>query len=267
MFLYFWLEKFFINNTITNQFMKALVTGASSGIGEEFAKQLSAKGYDVVLVARRQSNLESLASDLHAKYSVKPEVLVSDLSTYEGIAKAEDYIRSMDSLDMLVNNAGFGVPGRFQDIPMDKLQAMINLHVIASTRLCYQAIPKVKAIINVCSTAAFISKSGRAVYSATKSYLTMFSKALQEDVPWIKIQALCPGFTYSNFHSTDEFKGDKENAPKFLWMTPEQVVKKSLKALDRKEVVYVPGFYNKLLVSLMNNKLISPLVWKYYNRH
>ncbi|MDP3027094.1 MAG: SDR family oxidoreductase [Nanoarchaeota archaeon] len=250
--------------------LTALITGASGGLGAEFARQLAEKNYDLILVARKKDRLDSLADELQKNYSNKCDILVSDLSTYEGMEKVEDYIRKLDSLDTLINNAGFGIPKRFQDVPLNKLQDMINLHIIAPTRLCYAAIPimikqKKGAIINVSSLASLIPKSKSAIYSATKSYLTMFSKTLQGDLEKeIKIQALCPGFTHTDFHDTKEFKDYNARIPEFLWRDPEYVVKKSLKELDKSIVICVPGFENKILVSLMNNKLISSLLWKYH---
>ena len=250
---------------------KALITGASSGIGKEFAIQLSKKGYHTVLVARRKEKLEEVANELEKNYPTKSEILVSDLSKQEGMEEVENYIKKLDGLDMLINNAGFGIPRKFQDIPLEKSLDMINLHVTTPTRLCYAAIPKMSkqgVIINVSSLASLIPKAGSSVYAATKSYLTMFSKTLQKDLrDKIKIQALCPGFTHTGFHDTEEFKNWGANIPKLLWTNAEYVVEKSLKDLKKDKVVCIPEFHNHILLSLMNNKLISPILWKFYGKN
>jgi len=250
--------------------LTALITGASSGLGAEFARQLSWIGYNPILVARRKEKLEELSEELKRVYGVSPEILTADLSAYEGMEKVEDYIEKLGGLDMLVNNAGFGIPKKFQDVGLEKLQGMINLHVIAPTRLCYRAIPKMRekgAIINVASIAPLVTKSNAAVYSPTKSYLITFSKILQKDLGnKIKVQVLCPGFVHTSFHDTEAFKGYDVRIPKFLWRDKEYVVKKSLRALGKNKVVCIPGIENKILVSLMNNKLISSILWGYYQK-
>lgn len=249
--------------------LRALITGASKGIGAEFARQLSWKGYDCVLIARGKEKLEETAEELRKVYGADPETLIADLSTYGGIEKVEDYIKGLDSLDMLVNNAGFGIPKKFQDSPLNRLQDMIKLHVVAPTRLCYAAIPKMKqgSIINVASVAPLVNSAGSALYSPTKYYLISFSKILQKDLgEKVKVQALCPGFTHTSFHDTEEFGDWDVNIPRFLWTDAKYVVEKSLKSLEKDKVVCIPGFHNKIVISLVNNRLLSSLLWRYYKK-
>ncbi len=253
--------------------MISLITGASSGIGAEFAFQLSEKGYNPILVARRQEKLEKLAKALEKEYLVHPKVLSADLLKEEDLEKVEDYISGLSHLDFLVNSAGFGIPGKFQEVFLTKSLDMLDLHAVVPTRLCHTAIQKMDKgnIINVSSLASLINRPGYTVYSATKSYLTVFSQTLQKDLGEnIKVQALCPGFTHTPFHYTKEYKDKSglQKIPAFLWMDVEEVVKSSLKELGKKrhKVVYIPGFNNRFFLSLMNNKIISPLIWRYYDK-
>jgi short-subunit dehydrogenase len=233
----------------------ALVTGASSGIGEAFAKKLASWGYNVVLVARRLQKLESIAKELEQRHPIVAEALPADLATDSGVALVEKRIGKIPDLTMLVNNAGFGTQGAFADVDLGKSLAMIQVHVTASTRLVHAALPGMIArrkgtLINVSSPSAFIPLSGNMIYSATKSYLIAFSECLQLEVQaaGIKVQALCPGFTYTEFHSTAEFEEmDRSRLPNFMWMSAEETVERSLNALNNGEVVFVPGFVNCLL--------------------
>jgi short-subunit dehydrogenase len=233
----------------------ALITGASSGIGEAFARKLASLGYDLVLVARRKERLDAIAEELRGKDQVTVETLPGDLCQDGDVSRIEHRIEALDTLTLLVNNAGFGTRGAFVDVELEKSLAMIQVHVTASTRLARAALPAMLArqkgtLINVASPSAFIPLSGNTVYSATKAYLIAFSECLQLEVQdaGIKVQALCPGFTYSGFHDTDEFKGmDRSKIPDFLWMSAEETVEQSLNALNNGKVVFVPGFTNRLM--------------------
>jgi len=237
----------------------ALITGASSGIGEAFARELAARNYGLVIVARRKDRLEELARELRNNYSIFVDVIVADLSTEKDIEQVEAYIKEVKNLDMLINNAGFGTKGYFSDVSPKKSIGMINVHILATTRFCRAALPSMikrnrGSIINVSSIASFYPPKGAAVYSATKTYLNMFSSILQKELKSckIKVQALCPGFTYTGFHDTEEYKDfDRLSTPKVLWMSAEEVVKQSLKALKKKRVVFIPGIKNRILARLM----------------
>ena len=233
----------------------ALITGASSGIGEAFAIELAAMKHDITLVARRPDKLEQLAKDLREKYEINVNVIIADLSTEQGIEIVENYIKKTHSLDLLINCAGFGLRGDFHNLNKDQISQIIDVHVKSSTRFCRAAIPVMQDrgygyIINVSSLAAFFPFKGSAIYVATKIYLVYLSKAIQKEVRKhnIKIQALCPGFTNTGFHYTEVFKDfDRSTVPKHLWMQHDVVAKKSLKALKNKKVVYIPGFKNKVI--------------------
>jgi len=248
----------------------ALVTGASSGIGEAFARQLASQGHDLTIVARRKDRLEELAEELRSSYAISVDVIVADLSTEKGMECVEEHIRHVESLDVLVNAAGFGISGHFADISPGKSIAMINVHVLAATRFCRAALPNMikrnrGSIINVSSMVAFSPLLGNTVYSATKSYLNMFSRSLQTELGnfHIRVQALCPGFTYTGFHDTEEFRDfSRSSVPKALWMSAQEVAERSLKALRKNKVVFVPGIKNRILAGLMNNETISRCIIK-----
>ncbi len=236
----------------------AVITGASSGIGAAFARALAARGYDLVLVARREERLTALAAELQARHAITAEVLVADLAKHADIERVARHIAGMETLEMLINNAGFGTTGRFFKVDLARHLEMIHVHVVASVRFCHAALPGMVAhgrgaIINLASVAAFLPLVGNATYSATKRFLVTFSQSLQMELAGtgVRVQALCPGFTYSEFHDTPEYARFKRSSiPAFMWMSAEGVVAGSLKALERNRVVYIPGFQNRLIVAL-----------------
>ncbi len=246
----------------------ALITGASSGIGESFTRRLAAQGYNVVLVARREERLKKLAAELAKQHGVQAEVLVADLSTQEGMACVEQRL-GRDDVDCLVNNAGYDVFGSFADIPVEKTLGMINCHVVSSVRFCRAALPGMitrqgGAIINVCSIGAFVPKPRDSTYVSAKAYLKMFSESLAIELngAGIRVQALCPGFTLSEFHDAPDYAQYriKERTPRWLWMTCEQVVEHSLRALGENRVVCVPGVQNQAIVVAANTGLSTWLL-------
>jgi short-subunit dehydrogenase len=245
----------------------ALITGASSGIGATFARQLAAQGYDLILVARRVERLQSLADELRHCYSVRAEAIAADLSAEADLQQVEQRVADQDNLTMLVNNAGFGTVGAFVHVPLERHVDMIAVHVIAPTRLCYAALPgmirrKQGAIINVSSVAAFMPAS--VDYSSTKAYLNVFSEALQMELKGtgVYVQALCPGLTHTEFHDSPEFKSPASRigkAPKFAWMSAEDVVATSLRSLGHGSVICIPGWGNRLMATIARSAF-APLV-------
>ncbi|MCS6826733.1 MAG: SDR family oxidoreductase [Caldilinea sp.] len=243
----------------------ALITGASAGIGAEYARQLAARGIDLTLVARRAERLHELARSLTAAHGVHCEVLVADLAHDEGVSLVEAHIRSMDNLAILVNNAGFGTVGRLVNADPRRQQEMIQLHVMAPMRLTQAALPGMiarrhGAIINVASVAAYWRFVGNVNYAATKAYLVAFSEGLQIEVRGggVHVQALCPGFTRTEFHHTEEYKKHKPRRyPGFLWMSAEEVVRQSLDALGNGRVVVVPGLFYRALVLALRTPVIG----------
>ena len=230
----------------------ALITGASSGIGETFARALAARGYDLILVARRKERLEALARELNA------EVLVADLTKDAELKLVEDRIAAADNLELLVNNAGFGALGRFWEADLDGQDQMHRLHVLATMRLTHAALKGMVArksggVINVASVAGFVQSPGSTSYGATKRWMNGFTEGLYLELKSIgspvKVQALCPGFTYSEFH--DVAGMDRGTIPASLWMKAEDVVAASLRGLDRGDLFVIPGWRYKFLVRLL----------------
>lgn len=245
----------------------ALVTGASSGLGAEFARQLAARAYKVVLVARREERLAKLAAGLQTNHGITADIVVADLSNETGIEKVVNSISQIPNLTVLVNNAGFGLSGRFAQLAIDRQIEMIHLHVIASVRLTYAALPgmlerKSGAIINVSSLAGILPLRN-VTYGSTKAYLIHFSRLLQNELEGtgIRIQALCPGYILTEFHATrDVSKKRRSQIPKFLWLSPEKVVSESLASIDHGKVVYIPGRIYRLITILGTNAITFPII-------
>jgi short-subunit dehydrogenase len=220
----------------------ALVTGASAGIGLCFAERLAEMGHDLILVARRRDRLEDLARRLGADYGADVEVQPADLTDTAELRKIEDRIAAEPRLSLLLNNAGFGTVGLFQDVEPDRLEAEIRLNVLALSRLARAAVgPMVErgagTIINVSSGAGFQPGPWFANYSATKAFVTSLSEALAGELEGtgVRVQVLCPGPVTTEF--AEVAGGDEENVPAMLVQTPEQVVEASLAALEKNQVV------------------------------
>lgn len=229
---------------------RALVTGASAGIGAVFARKLSQQGYDLILVARRRDRLDVLARELGGT-----EVLAADLTLDADLRRVEDWILAEPRLELLVNNAGFGIEGPFFERPLEGQDHMHRLHVMATLRLTHAAlrtmVPRRKgAIINVSSVAGFGQTPGSVSYCATKAWMNSFTEGIDLELRSagspVKVQALCPGFTRSEFH--DVAGVDRNRIPRRLWMSAEDVVDASLAGLAEGKLFVVPGKIYKTLV-------------------
>jgi hypothetical protein len=229
---------------------RALVTGASAGIGAVFARKLAQQGYDLILVARRRDRLDALARELGGA-----EVLAADLNLDADLKRVEDWIAVEPRLELLVNNAGFGIEGPFYDRPVEGQDQMHRLHIMATLRLTHAAlrtmVPRRKGgIINVSSVAAFGQSPGSVSYCATKAWMNSFTEGLDLELRSagspVRVQALCPGFTYSEFH--DVAGVDRNRIPKRLWMSAEDVVQASLDGLAKGKLFVVPGTIYKTVV-------------------
>ena len=234
----------------------ALITGASAGLGVAFARELARRGCDLVLVARRVERLERVAAELRQAFDVEVEELPADLADLQDILRVEQRIAALDRLEYLVNNAGFGVRGLFVDSDIERHTALQHVHMLAPLRLSHAALRGMLRrrhgnIINVSSLASFLAMPGAVNYNASKAYLNTFSKALASELSksGVRIQALCPGFIYTEFHSTPEYASLNayERIPRFFWDSPERVVAASLRALPHGPVVYVPFLKNKVI--------------------
>ena len=238
----------------------ALITGASSGIGAAFAAALAARGYDLVLVARRRDALERQARSLRQERGILAEVCTADLTSDQDLARVEQRIAAASDLELLVNNAGFGTRGKFFHADIRGQDQMHRLHVLATMRLTHAALAGMVerrrgGVINVSSVAAFWQSPGSVSYCATKGWINSFTEGLAMELAGagspVKVQALCPGYTRSAFHESAGMR--MEGIPKSLWMTAEQVVAESLRGLDRGRTFVVPGWPYKGFVFLMKH--------------
>ena len=234
----------------------ALVTGASSGIGEVFARKLSARGFSLILVARREDRLRKLAAEL----GPETKVVVADLASAENLACVEQLIAESGRLELLVNNAGFGSRLRFWEADLAQQDEMHRVHIMATMRLTHAAlrsmVPRQRgAVISVSSVAAFGTAPGAVSYCATKTWINAFTEGLDRELRSIRspvqVQALCPGFTYSEFH--DVVQVNRNSIPRFLWLQPDDVVESSLQALDRRQWLVVPNWKYKAGVTVMRH--------------
>lgn len=252
----------------------ALITGASSGIGAEFARQLAARGYSPILVGRRADRLADVAAEIKAKYAITAEPLVADLEQDADVRAVAERIAGLPALDLLVNNAGFGIGRPFAEADLAGQLAMLKVHVVAPNHLARAALPGMIArgsggIINVASLMAFMAVPTNVNYCATKAYLTTFSRALAAEVrrSGVKVQALCPGLTITEFHGRSAQSGtDHERFPRFAWSSAQTVVAASLRALDRGQVICVPGFLNRMIYWLARTGLVDRLAPMVLNR-
>jgi uncharacterized protein len=253
----------------------AVVTGATAGIGREFAEQLGARGYDLLLVARDRQRLAATAESIASSHSVEVEAFPADLSRDDDVTRLGERLAASPRLALLVNNAGFGTRGRLAEADIERQEAMLRLHVLAPMRLARAALPVLLArrsggVINVSSVAGFIYSVGNVNYCATKAYLTTFSEGLAAELhgTGVRIQALCPGFTRTEFHA--RMPGTVESHPRFLWLSARSVVAYSLQCLERGgPVVCVPGFRWRLIVlaiRLTPRSLIGWVTRRQYSR-
>jgi uncharacterized protein len=236
----------------------AVVTGASAGIGKEFCERLAGRGYDLIVVARDGNRLEALRQDLEQRHGIRVEAFPADLTIDTDVSLVAERLTRSSGLMLLVNNAGFGTRGTLADASPALQEAMLRLHVVAPMRLTQAALPVLLrngrgGIVNVSSVASFLYSPGNVNYCATKAYLTNFSEGLAAELAGtgVRVQALCPGFTRTEFH--DRMHLDQESLPPpWMWTSAGKVVEASLRRIERGGgVVCVPGVRNKLIVLLL----------------
>ena len=232
----------------------ALVTGATAGIGLEFARQLAARGDDLVLVARDVARLEAVAADLRASYDGTVEVLPADLTDSDQLARVEARLADRaQGIDLLVNNAGFGLKERFLDNPLDVEQAQQDVLVRAVLRLTHAALGGMVergrgGVINVSSVAAFFP---RGTYSAAKAWVNSFSRWAHDEYAGqgVTVMALCPGFVKTEFHERLGIDRDS-SAPKPLWLEADRLVREALADFDKGKAVSIPSKRYKTIVTV-----------------
>ena len=253
----------------------SLVTGASSGLGEEFARQLAARGGDLVLVARSADRLEALAEDLRARHRVTVTTLPADLSLPAEVSRVAAQAATTE-IDVLVNNAGFGTYGTFADLDAGREHDEIMVNAVAAVDLAHAALPGMLGrrrggIITVASAAAFQPSPHQAVYGATKAFALAFSEALWAETrgSGVRILALCPGPVATGYFTA---LGDQDATTSVIYRRmadPADVVKTALRAFDRDTMTVVPGlrtsflaqsyrFFPRTLVARMTGKMLAP---------
>lgn len=227
----------------------AVVTGASSGIGASYARLLAAEGHNLVLIARDASRLEALARELSSAHGIEANFFSADLTTESGCAKVEEFLAG-NAVDVLINNAGYGLNSAFTKSQISQEQEVLNILVRTPMRLCHTVLPGMRArghgiVVNVSSVAGFIAGGA---YSAMKSYVTVLSESLNAELTGtgVTVSALCPGFTRTEFHQRASMKMDA--LPNFMWLNADRLVAKSWSDAKRGKAVSVPGWQYRALL-------------------
>lgn len=237
----------------------ALITGASAGLGAEFCRQLAAKGYQLVLVARRADKLQAVADEVKAAHGTNSLIITADLEQTDA---GEAIVRRLEdeniNIEYLVNNAGYGLPGSFHVPAWQEHANFIQIMMTAVCELTWRLLPGMRDrgkgyIVNVASVAALVPASpGHTLYGASKSFLIKFSEALalENADSGVKVTALCPGFTYTEFHDVNDTRSLVSKLPAYLWLDAKDVVSDALEALSAESVksIVVPGRQYKSLV-------------------
>lgn len=246
----------------------ALITGATSGIGAAFARRFAAQGYGLVLTGRREAQLRAVAQEIEAQYRVPVDVVLVELADPAGAPTVLEHAAGK-TVEVLVNNAGFGVNSLFVEGDLASYRAMTAVHVDAPMQLVHALLPGMLArgrgaIINVSSDGAFLLMRKNSVYAASKGFLKTFSEALHLELlgSGVRVQALCPGLTHTDFHEKMGMAKARQQDSRFVhWMSPETVVDASLRALERDQVICIPGTMTRLEVALINR---LPRRWFYH---
>lgn len=250
----------------------ALVTGSSAGIGAAFARDLAAQGCALVLTARRIERLQTLAAELEQAHGTRCEILPADLADPAAPANlcAQLDVRGI-GIDMLINNAGYGVPGTFEASLWPRHADFIQVMMTAPTELAHRLLPGMRArghgrIVNVASLAGLVpGTAAHTLYGASKAYLIHFSQSLGQEnsARGVHVCALCPGFTWSEFHDVSSARAQVARMPRWMWMDAARVAREGLAAVERGDLVYVPGRINrgiKTLFKLLPDRLALALI-------
>ncbi|MEI6857031.1 SDR family oxidoreductase [Psychrilyobacter sp.] len=236
----------------------ALITGATSGIGASFARKLGKEGYNLYITGRRIEIIEKLAYNIRKKYHVKVIVLLADFTIPQEV---DNLLKKIETVpfDFLINNVGFGHEKKFFDDSYEKQYEMIETHINSFCKITHLVSGGMRKnkhgnIINVSSLAGFAPTSFNHLYSSTKSFITTFTESLHLELSplGIRVQALCPGFTRSDFHKSLNIREETfKNKGLVRWMDPDRVTELSLRSLNKKGGLYIPGLSNKILYTMV----------------
>ena len=238
----------------------ALVTGASAGLGAAFAREFAARGFDVALVARRADRLQALAAELRLTHRVDALVLPCDLAQPGAVDALLGALKAKGRVvDALVNNAGFGVDGRYTEAGWERHGDSLQVMLTGVCELTHRLLPGMLErgygrVLNVASVAALIpGVAGHTLYAATKSFMVKFSQSLHVECAGsgVHVTALCPGFTFTEFHDVDGSRAAVASLPKWMWTTAPDVAAAGFRAVEANRPVAVPGAHNRVLKSLI----------------
>jgi len=238
----------------------ALVTGASAGIGAAFARELASRGTSLVLTARREDRLAVLAAELLERHGTHVECIAADLAEPAAPKKlCAEIERRGIAIDTLINNAGYGLPGSFVSQPWPKHAEFIQVMMTAPCELAHLLLKGMQQrgfgrIVNVASLAGLVPGSaGHTLYGASKAFLIKFSQslALENLKHGVNVCAVCPGFTYSEFHDVTGTRGVVSKMPSWMWLSAEEVARRGMDAVERGEIVYVTGRINRMIKTLL----------------
>lgn len=244
-----------------NETRTALITGASAGLGKEFAHQLAARGYNLVLVARNAERLEALSGSLASEHGIEADYIASDLSDAAAPAALfEEVQRRGLRIDYLVNNAGIAGPNLLEAGHWEEHRSFFQLMMLSIAELCHLFIPPMQArgfgrVINVASVAGRLARSGGCNYGPAKAWVIALSEelALTVEKDGVLVSALCPGFTHTEFHERAGLMEMKNSLPKWFWYDADVVVREGLQAVERGKRVYLSGRLYRLLDPLFQS--------------
>ena len=237
----------------------ALITGASAGIGAAFARVFAAHGFDLVLTARREDRLRTLAAELERAHGIRAHVFRVDLAERDAPERlCADLAAANLAVDVLVNNAGYGVPGAFNSVSWQRHAEFLQVLVVSLTELTYRLVPGMVdrgygRIINVASLVGLLpAPAGHTLYAAAKAFVIRFSEALSCEVSHrgVHVTAVCPGFTLSEFHDVTGTRAMVRRLPSWLWMDAPDVARQGYDAVMAGRPVYVNGRVNTAIAML-----------------
>jgi short-subunit dehydrogenase len=246
----------------------ALVTGASAGLGAEFARQLAARGHDLLLVARREERLKELARELGAAHGVRVDVFAADLEQREAPARIEAFVAEQGlRIDWLVNNAGVAGPDLLEDRDWGAQARFFELMMLSVAQMCHRFIPPMRErgfgrVINVSSFAGRLSRPAGANYGPAKTYLVALSEELALILrdSGVHVSALCPGFTHTEFHEAAGLMDMKRSLPGFVWYDAATVVREGIEAVERGKPIWISGRLYRWLDPLAQSVWLRPLL-------